>query len=90
MFFERLRLANVGCHIGNVYVGSVGYADDVCLMVPSFHVVHKMLSVCVKFGQEYNVKFNSSKIQVTVCSKDNIVVNDNFTLNGDIINIYNS
>ena len=60
-------------------MGSVGYADDVCLMAPSCHAVRKMLSVCVDFGQEYNVKFVSSKSQMTVCSKDNIVVNDNFT-----------
>jgi len=90
VLFERLRLANVGCYIGHVYVGSVGYADDVCLMAPSCHAVRKMLSVCESFGQEYHVKFNSSKSQVTVCSKENIVVHDNFTLNGDIINIYNS
>ena len=49
-----------------------------------------MLSVCVDFGQVYNVKFNSSKSRVTACSNVNIVVNDNFTLNGDIINIYYS
>ena len=59
-------------------------------MAPSCHAVRKMLSVCVDFGQEYNVKFNSSKSLVTVYSKDNIVVNDNFTLNGDIRNICNS
>ena len=27
---------------------------------------------------------------MTACSKDRVVVNDNFTLNGDIINIYSS
>ena len=66
VLFECLRLANIGCFSGNVYVGSVGYADDVCLMAPSCHAVRKMLSVCVDFGQEYNVKFVSSKSQVTV------------------------
>ena len=41
-------------------MGSVGYADDVCLVAPSCHAVRKMLSVCVDFGQEYNIKFNES------------------------------
>jgi len=67
-------------------MGCVAYADDVCLMVLSSLAVRKMLTLCVDFGQEYNVKFNSSKSQLTVCSKDNIVVDDNFNLNGDIIN----
>ena len=88
VLFECLRLANIGCFSGNVYVGSVGYADDVCLMAPFCHTVRKMLSVCVDFGQEYNIKFYSSKSQVTACSNVNIVVNDNF--NGDIIHIYKS
>jgi len=48
VLFEHLRLGNVGCYIGYVYVGSGGYADNVCLMAPS---CHKMLSVCVDFGQ---------------------------------------
>ena len=58
VLFERLRLDNVGCYIGNVYVGMDGYGDDVCLMAPSCHAVCKMLSICVDFGQEYNVEFN--------------------------------
>ena len=56
--FERLRLGNVGCDIGNVYVSSVGYADEECVMGPSCNAVHKKLSVFVVLGQEYNDKFN--------------------------------
>jgi len=61
VLFEHLRLTNVGCYIVNVYVDSVGYADSIYLMEPSCHAVHKMLSVCVVFRQEYNVKFKFIK-----------------------------
>ena len=26
--FKRLRHSQLGCHIGNMYVGALGYADD--------------------------------------------------------------
>ena len=31
----RLRKAGVGCHMGGVFCGVVGYADDLLLMAPS-------------------------------------------------------
>jgi len=54
----QLPLSNVGCYTGNMYVGSVGYADGICLIEPSCQAVHKMLSVCEVWGQEYRVNFN--------------------------------
>ena len=91
VLLERLRFSNVGCYIGNVYVGGVGYADDICLMAPSCRALRRMLSVCEVFGKEYHVKFNSLKSHVTVCSKhNNIAIKGNFTLNGEIIDVSNS
>ena len=34
VLFHLLKQSNVGCFIGNVYMGCVGYADDV-LLAPS-------------------------------------------------------
>ena len=30
--FKRLRHSQLGCHIGNMYVGTLGYADDLTLL----------------------------------------------------------
>ena len=47
-----LRLANcgVGCHFGRHFVGSLCYADDVALLVPSPFALRIMLSVCECFA----------------------------------------
>ena len=31
----KLKVSNVGCYIGNVFLGGLGYADDVCLLSPN-------------------------------------------------------
>ena len=86
--FERLRLAIVGCFVGNVYVGNVSI---LAMCVSLRHLVMqfiKCFSPFLDLWQEYNVNFNSSKSQVMVCIKDNIVVTDKFYF--EWINIYNS
>ena len=86
VLLERLKQSNVGCHIGNFYVGCVGYADDVCLVSPSCHATRMMLSVCEDFGNQYNVKFNSSKSQIMLCTnKGTIADGPLFYLNGEVI-----
>ena len=39
--FKELRRVNVGCCIGQNYVGIIGYADDLFLMSSSFDVYRK-------------------------------------------------
>ena len=36
--FERLKRNAIGCHVGLVYAGAFGYADDVALVAPSYTV----------------------------------------------------
>jgi len=57
----NLRASNVGCYIGNVFLGSLGYADDLCLLSPNRGSMNIMLKICEDFGKEYHVMFNSSK-----------------------------
>ena len=59
-----LKQSNIGCTIGNVFMGCVGYADDICLLAPSCHVLRHMLSICEEFGIKYHVKFNSTVISL--------------------------
>ncbi len=33
----RLKESGIGCHIGNRYVGGMGYADDINLLFPSLN-----------------------------------------------------
>jgi len=67
----QLRNAHVGCHIGNTFLGGLGYADDLCLLAPSRGAITVMLNICEQFGIEYDVLFNSQKSHL-------IIYNTNF------------
>ena len=55
----RLRRAGVGCHVGGVYCGVVGYADDLCLLAPSRSAMEIMLRMCEDFATENNLQFST-------------------------------
>ena len=53
----RLRRAGVGCHMGGVFCGVVGYADDLLLMAPSRSGMDTMLRICEQYAAENNLEF---------------------------------
>ena len=57
----RLKMLNCGCYIGNHFVGSFGYADDLTILAPSLASAQRMLACCETFAQEHDVLFNASK-----------------------------
>ena len=44
--FAQLCKSGFGCHIGGVFVGVVGYADDLLLLAPTRDSAQKMLKIC--------------------------------------------
>ena len=58
--FARLREAGFGCHIGGVYVGVVGYADDLLLLAPTRDAAQKMLEICEDFTDKNNIQFSTN------------------------------
>jgi uncharacterized protein YerC len=63
---NRLKEADIGCHIGREYLGALAYADDICLVAPSVDAMNQMLHVCEKFAHDYYVKFNPHKSALVV------------------------
>ena len=56
----NLKKANLGCHIGDLFMGALGYADDVFIIAPTVCSLKSMLLICDDFGKEFHVKFNSN------------------------------
>ena len=56
----QLRKFNIGCKIGNSFLGVFGYADDLTLLCPSLAGLKQMLNVCEDYAKEYNILFNAS------------------------------
>ena len=55
----RLRDAGVGCHIGGMYLGAFGYADDVTLLAPSRQALQLMLDICEDFATSHSMLFST-------------------------------
>ena len=58
---DYLVKSQIGCHIDNVCVNHVMYADDICLMAPSPAALQKLINICYDFSIQNNLSFNSTK-----------------------------
>ncbi len=47
--------------MGHEYFGCVSYADDMKLLCPSIKGLQQMIEICERFGEKYNVNYNSKK-----------------------------
>ena len=65
----RLRKSGVGCHIGGVFAGAVGYADDLLLLAPSRSGMQKMLGICEQYDLETNLQYSTHPDPVKSKSK---------------------
>ena len=50
ILFKQLKHNGIGCHIGPVYAGAFGYADDVALVAPSLYSLKCMIATCEEFA----------------------------------------
>lgn len=64
----RLRSSRYGCYVGNVFCGSLGYADDVVLLAPTVASMQAMLSICHDYASEYDVIFNPDTTKFIMCN----------------------
>lgn len=56
-----LRKRNYGCHIGNLFVGCIMYADDLILLSASVLELQTMLDCCGEVGRDLAITFNCKK-----------------------------
>ena len=56
---QALRNSGLGCHIGVIYVGALGYADDVTLLAPTRQSLQEMLWICESFSKNHSMQFST-------------------------------
>ena len=59
---KELKLLGVGCHVGGVWVGAAGYADDLILLAPSRTAMKRMLTVCELYAEKHNLEFSTDPV----------------------------
>ena len=57
--FSLLRKEGVGCNVAGLYVGVVGYADDLLLLAPNREAASVMLKLCEDFAASSNIMFST-------------------------------
>ena len=60
---KYLRRKGLGCHIGGIWYGACGYADDLLLMAPSRDVLQNMLKVCEDYANAHNLVFSTDPVR---------------------------
>ena len=67
---KRLRKSGVGCHLINVFIGALLFADDLCLIAPTRKAMQIMLNICHEFCAEFGLSFNPRKSKTMVFGKN--------------------
>ena len=56
-----LNKASIGCHINNIFINHLIYADDLVIFLPSTNGLKNLLNVWSGFGIRFDVIFNVIK-----------------------------
>ena len=52
MLFIRLQDLSLGCHVGQIFAGSFGYAEEVALVASTLYAMDKKIKVCEIFADK--------------------------------------
>ena len=66
---ELLKKSGYGCHVIEVCVSCIFFADDVVLMSPSRFGLQRLLDICVSYCKKYCLDFNAKKSKIMVIGK---------------------
>ena len=56
-----LNTSRIGCHISDVCINHVFYADDLCLMAPCAIALQELINICCLYSIEIDLNFNGTK-----------------------------
>jgi len=77
-----LRKSDLGCHINNLFIGCILYADDILLTSASVCMLQTMLDICIDVSTDLCLSFNCSKSQCFIIGQNGISNLANLQLGG--------
>jgi len=69
----QLRNSDIGCYIGNCFVGALAYADDLALLAHSASATRTLLKICDDYSKQFSLVFNAAKSALSPCHKQSII-----------------
>ena len=64
-----LRDSKAGCHIADLFVAAIMYADDLTLLAPTRSSLQRLLDVCQSYGLDWCISYNPTKTNVMIFGK---------------------
>ena len=77
---KQLKKLNVGCHIIDIFLACIVYADDICLLAPCRSALQVLLDTCIAYGLSWCLSYNPTKSKVMYFGKKTIA--PTFTMYG--------
>ena len=71
--FKLLKRNGIDYHVGPVYAGAFGYADDVALVASSLYSLKCMIATCKEFAKKHQITFNLTKSKLLYFHASNAV-----------------
>jgi hypothetical protein len=65
----NLRKLGIGCHMAGMWIGAVGFADDILLLAPSRNAMVKMSVTCEDFATKNHLQVSTDPNPVKTKSK---------------------
>ena len=53
-----LNTSRIKCHIDDVCINHVFYADDICLMAPCAIALQELINICYQYSNKFDLNFN--------------------------------
>ena len=66
---KLLRKKGIGCHLLDLFVACIMFADDVALVAPSRSALQKMMDICCNYCDKYCLEFNPKKSKAMTFGK---------------------
>ena len=66
---SELRRLNDGCHVLDLFLACIVYADDICLLAPCRSALQLLLNTCVTYGLRWCLTYNPLKSKVMYFGK---------------------
>ena len=65
----QLRNLKIGCHLIDLFLACIVYADDICLLAPCRSALQLLLDTCVAYGLTWCLTYNPSKSKMMYFGK---------------------
>ena len=84
---QNLQNCKLGCHLGDLFVGCVAYADDVVLLAPSMYALKEQVKIAESFANDHSLIFNGSKSKLMYFGKNDIDGDVTIEISGEQVSV---